>query len=221
VKVAPEYSAVTFKATHATQEARPVAPQAFEDLDPNSFLLDRPQVETATAHPAAFDWIADAPEAAWYVRNRAGGQYGPAVGSVMRTWLQEGRVSRHCYLWREGWANWRQANDVFPHLFNPTPFAAGMAATEPTGHARATEPVAHGTWTGPTATPVATADQGLPSSPRRRNSTALFAAILFLVLTVSGVAITTIVYFLKLSNEVRAPTGDDGEPPEVRDPFAD
>jgi hypothetical protein len=93
--------------------------KAFEDLDPNSFLLERPQVALEPQQPTPFDWIADAPDAVWYVRNRSGGQYGPAVGDMMRAWLQEGRVSRECYVWREGWANWRQASDVFPHWLEP------------------------------------------------------------------------------------------------------
>ena len=39
------------------------------------------------------DAIADAPDAVWYVRPASGGQYGPASGTVMRDWLDEGRVS--------------------------------------------------------------------------------------------------------------------------------
>jgi hypothetical protein len=31
----------------------------------------------------------------------------------MRRWLQEGRVSRECLVWREGWADWKSAADVF------------------------------------------------------------------------------------------------------------
>jgi len=209
-----------------SRSAGAIAPQVFEnlafenlaveDLDPNSFQLERPQVELATSTASHFDWIADAPEAVWYVRNRAGGQYGPAVGSIMRTWLQEGRVSRDCYVWREGWANWRQANDVFPHLFEPrthgqppqlpqtmgSPSQAdesrGRVASEPAEAVRGT--------------------QAVENSIRQRNSTGLFIAILLLVLTVSSVAIGTLVYFLPRSTPV-GPTPGDDDPIQLRDPF--
>jgi len=221
-------------ATHKTPQvagtsqptARVLAPQAFEDLDPNSFLLERPNVEFAGAQATVFDWIADAPEAVWYVRNRAGGQYGPAVGAVMRTWLHEGRVSRGCYVWREGWANWRQASDVFPHLFNPSPFVPAMEPAAPPSP-RTAQPSVRASWSGPAAAaagmaPTADGPNGpeLPTSQRRRNSAALFAAILLFVLTVSGVAITTIAYFWKMSNEVQAPATEGDTVPEIRDPFA-
>ncbi|MBL8892302.1 MAG: DUF4339 domain-containing protein [Planctomycetaceae bacterium] len=202
---------------------------AFEDLDPNSFLLDRPQVELAPSPKPYFDWIADAPEAVWYVRNRAGGQYGPAVGSVMRTWLQEGRVSRDCYVWREGWAHWRQANDVFPHWFEPR--TNGVQPTLP-NQIPAAQPIQrsgpHPMSSNPSA-PSATSRGGTPGvfaethaplehKNRRHNSTFLFLAILIFVLVLSGVAITAVVFMIKKANEVQVPSNN-GAPVEIRDPF--
>lgn len=216
--------------TRDTRPTETVAPRVFEnlsfenlaveDLEANSFRLDRPQVELETPRATHFDWIADAPESVWYVRNRAGGQYGPAIGSIMRTWLQEGRVSRDCYVWREGWAHWRQANDVFPHLFEPRThglppqLAATASAADPPEESRsatrsASEPSAAGRRA-----------ETVEPSTRQRNSTGLFVAILLLVLTVSSVAIGTLVYFLPRSTPV-SPTPGDDDPLQLRDPFAE
>jgi len=66
--------------------------------------------------PSTADPIAEAPDAAWYVRPPSGSQYGPARGDVMKQWLVEGRVSSQSLVWREGWADWKVAGDVFPFL---------------------------------------------------------------------------------------------------------
>jgi hypothetical protein len=55
-------------------------------------------------------------QAVWYVRLSSGNQYGPAAGEVFRTWLNEGRVTPDCLVWREGWAEWQTASAVFPQL---------------------------------------------------------------------------------------------------------
>ena len=51
-----------------------------------------PQMRPQSATPDAPDPIAEAPEMIWYVRPPSGGQFGPAPGELMRTWLGEGRV---------------------------------------------------------------------------------------------------------------------------------
>lgn len=213
-----------------TRSSSTVAPQVFEnlsfenlaveELDANSFRLDRPQVELEAPRAPQFDWIADAPESVWYIRNRAGGQYGPAVGSIMRTWMQEGRVSRDCYVWREGWANWRQANDVFPQLFEPRTHGqppqlptTTNAASTPEESRSAARNLSESATAGRRAETVET-------STRQRNSTGLFVAILLLVLTVSSVAIGTLIYFLPRSTPV-SPTPGDADPLQLRDPFAE
>ena len=68
------------------------------------------------APPAPADAIAEAPDAVWYVRPPSGGQYGPARGEIMRKWLAEGRVSADSLVWRDGWAEWRDAGPLFPSL---------------------------------------------------------------------------------------------------------
>jgi hypothetical protein len=52
----------------------------------------------------------------WYIRPPSGGQFGPAPGDLMRTWLSEGRVSSDSLVWREGWRDWQEAGTVFPKL---------------------------------------------------------------------------------------------------------
>ena len=66
--------------------------------------------------PEPADPIAEAPEMIWYVRPPSGGQFGPAAGDLMRTWLSEGRVSADSLVWREGWRDWQEAGKVFPKL---------------------------------------------------------------------------------------------------------
>lgn len=59
----------------------------------------------------------EAPELVWYVRLKAGDQFGPANGPTMNEWLGQGRVPGDSLVWREGWAEWRRANEVFPDRF--------------------------------------------------------------------------------------------------------
>lgn len=102
---------------------------AARDLPPNT--PERPQsappagadtpstAEAASPAPPAplpADPLADAPHASWYVRPTSGGQFGPATSHVMRQWIDEGRVAADSLVWRDGWAEWRTAKDVFPDL---------------------------------------------------------------------------------------------------------
>jgi hypothetical protein len=66
------------------------------------------------------DPIDENPRAIWYVRPPIGGQYGPADGEVMRSWIAEGRISVNSLVWREGWEQWEEAMKVFPQL-SPRP----------------------------------------------------------------------------------------------------
>lgn len=77
----------------------------------------------APPHPVGVDPITEAPEMIWYVRPPSGGQFGPAAGDIMRSWLAEGRVSADSLLWREGWRDWQEAGSVFPQLRSGQPTA--------------------------------------------------------------------------------------------------
>ncbi len=75
-----------------------------------------PAAPTQPATPEPADPISEAPDMIWYVRPPSGGQFGPAAGELMRTWLSEGRVSADSLVWREGWRDWQEAGKVFPKL---------------------------------------------------------------------------------------------------------
>lgn len=95
-----------------------------------------PPLPPSAANPSArsTDPIAEAPHATWYVRPPSGGQFGPATADVMRTWLTEGRVAADGYVWRDGWAEWKQAQEVFRFLKTDpsrTPSTAATRAATP------------------------------------------------------------------------------------------
>ena len=52
----------------------------------------------------------------WYVQVPGGPQYGPATGQVIHTWIRQHRIGPTMLVWREGWANWLEAKNVFPEL---------------------------------------------------------------------------------------------------------
>jgi hypothetical protein len=79
----------------------------------SSLPAEMPEVASQSA---ASDPIQEAPSAVWYVRPAAGGQFGPASGEIMRSWLRDGRVGANSLVWRDGWSEWRSAADAFPQL---------------------------------------------------------------------------------------------------------
>ncbi len=78
-----------------------------------------------TASAGSSEILQEDPQAKWFVRPSSGGQFGPAEADVMQTWLNEGRVGRDSFVWREGWEEWRNAGEVFATEFgvpeNPVP----------------------------------------------------------------------------------------------------
>ena len=46
----------------------------------------------------------------------------------MRRWLAEGRVSGDSLVWREGWADWKNAGQLFPHLAAAASTAGPLAS---------------------------------------------------------------------------------------------
>ncbi|WP_436717638.1 GYF domain-containing protein [Roseiconus lacunae] len=67
--------------------------------------------------------------ATWYVRPPSGGQYGPAETSVLRDWIDEGRVAKSALLWRDGWPQWREAAEVLPEIAERLPGAVNVGQT--------------------------------------------------------------------------------------------
>ncbi len=91
------------------------APISTEAAPQAAAPLDRPAPSPAQA---STDPITDAPHAIWYVQPPSGGQYGPASGDIMRTWITEGRITRDSLVSREGWAEWKLAGPLFPGLLS-------------------------------------------------------------------------------------------------------
>ena len=83
------------------------------------------------------DPINEAPHAVWYVRPPSGGQFGPASGDIMRSWIAEGRVTIESLVWREGWPEWKSAGGTFPGLLAAASSAPAaeipQIVTEPSG----------------------------------------------------------------------------------------
>jgi len=216
--------------TGSKAESPPVEPlRNFEDLDPSSFVLDRPSQEPQAPQQPVFDWIADSPESIWYVRNRAGGQYGPAAGAVMRTWLQEGRVSRDCYVWREGWANWRRAGGVFPQWSTARSEDRLAAAGAVSASLPQNGPAGQTTVPSKSIQPQTSAASSRAEEPPlaaaggRPGSRWLFRAILLLTLALGCVAFTAVVILIRSQQESFPGWYGDGpdqeKPPEVFEPI--
>ncbi len=98
-------------------------PHAFTGALPTSLPLS-PMPAAPT--PAPLDPLVEAPQAKWYVRPPAGGQFGPADAVLMRQWIGEGRVSAESMVWREGWSDWKKAGGLLPGV-------AGTTAAAPSG----------------------------------------------------------------------------------------
>ena len=81
--------------------------------------IDSVGTASAGEQPAQPRAILEAPDATWFVRPPAGGQYGPAPGEIFCEWLIENRVTRDSLVWRDGWPQWLVAGDVFVDYFGP------------------------------------------------------------------------------------------------------
>jgi hypothetical protein len=114
----------------AARESAGIAAAAGSSVATGSAPASQPAAG-APSRNGAYDPIAEAPQAIWYVRPPSGGQYGPAAGDVMRKWITEGRVSSDSLVWREGWAEWREAGPLFPNLPTAAPAVAAPVANQP------------------------------------------------------------------------------------------
>lgn len=127
------------------------------------------------------DPINEAPAANWYVRPPSGGQFGPASGEILRSWIREGRVTADSLVWREGWEDWVAAEARFSSL-----------STRP--HQAANEPV----WEGPQPESVTQQKNGgrLATRTRRQQSrssaSAIFVTLLLITLVLLGILIVVL-----------------------------
>ncbi|TWU49590.1 DUF4339 domain-containing protein [Rubripirellula reticaptiva] len=92
------------------------------------------------------DLIANDPDATWYVRPPSGGQYGPASGELLKQWIAEGRVASTALIWRDGWPQWRSADEALAEIASTLPRAAqdsgGPASVNPSNPSVASPSVA-------------------------------------------------------------------------------
>jgi len=107
------------------EHSLPAEGTATEDPTPTNKSSETCSPETEPTHerqlqtqePQQPQSLREAPEAKWYVRPASGGQYGPAAPESMWQWLQENRIGREALVWREGWADWLIAANVFEDFF--------------------------------------------------------------------------------------------------------
>jgi hypothetical protein len=136
---APADQAAAYAASSTAVEAVRTWPVAVPATDAAYGAAAPVPVQPVTSY--ASDLISEAPNAAWFVRHPAAGQFGPTSGDVLRQWTSEGRVTPDSLIWREGWPSWRPATAVFPHLaaaqlaqlavHSPSPFAGAAATAGP------------------------------------------------------------------------------------------
>ena len=91
--------------------ANEVSAQQAQAIGPPSLPASQNSVGTVEVDP-----INEAPAANWYVRPPSGGQFGPASGEILRSWIREGRVTADSLVWREGWEDWVAAEARFSSL---------------------------------------------------------------------------------------------------------
>ncbi|XZE55241.1 hypothetical protein SH139x_001242 [Planctomycetaceae bacterium SH139] len=104
-------------------------PVASEPVAAEPKRLDR--VNESAGESAEFNPLEES-DVAWYVRPPTGGRYGPATGPTVLGWIDEGRVTGDTLLWRDGWPQWRECQEVIPGLLAASPAAAlSPAATIP------------------------------------------------------------------------------------------
>ncbi len=78
-------------------------------------------------------------QATWYVRPPSGGQYGPATGDILRQWISEGRLTHNTLIWRDGWAQWRAADEVLVEFGASPRLTNAKATSAPSGSSVAGE----------------------------------------------------------------------------------
>jgi hypothetical protein len=159
--------------------------------------------QSTVSPPSPSDPIAEAPSAVWYVRPASGGQFGPASGEIMRSWINEGRVGASSLVWRAGWPEWRSAAATFtqlgatlpsPGVAFPATVANGVQSPLPVGQflhrvvAETPSIVPQG--------PAVTVPPLVQSVRRRRrnNDVSLLASVILIVISVILVIILIVVW---------------------------
>ncbi|MGB7325895.1 MAG: DUF4339 domain-containing protein [Rubripirellula sp.] len=148
---------------------------------------------------AKIDLIANDPDAAWYVRPPSGGQYGPASGELLKQWIAEGRVAATALIWRDGWPQWRSADEALAEIASALP----RSAQEPIAAASTSPSVASSSVAaagGPaiaavkTETPAFAGQSSIGAERRSRNFRRLFwVGVLSLIAIVLAVVLVVLI----------------------------
>lgn len=118
--------------TPEIQENTVARENAQPDLVPTVAVASSPTQRVQTTS------LLDDPDAVWYVRPPSGGQYGPASGDMLRTWIVEARVTGNSLIWRDGWAQWRTASDVLTEFGANDPLISSVGTSSTAVHANGT-----------------------------------------------------------------------------------
>ena len=72
----------------------------------------------ATGKPATEKSAAEKPgaETEWFMQTDDGEEYGPVTKDELDQWVQDGRIDSSCQLLREGWEQWKWAEETYPEL---------------------------------------------------------------------------------------------------------
>lgn len=57
--------------------------------------------------------VAERPDLKWYVRPAEGGEFGPASGEILHSWIAERRIDHRTQVRRHDWIYWQTASTIF------------------------------------------------------------------------------------------------------------
>ncbi len=66
--------------------------------------------------PSLLETAFDDPSVVWYVQLPDGQRFGPATLPIIKSWVNERRISPTMLVWREGWQDWLEARLVFTEI---------------------------------------------------------------------------------------------------------
>jgi hypothetical protein len=94
-------------------------PQAKSPQGQKKLAVAKP-VETASPQEVA----------EWHVQTGGGEEYGPVTKSELDSWVGEGRLDGNCQVLKEGWDQWKWADDVYPELATAPPSSSAAPSAQ-------------------------------------------------------------------------------------------
>ncbi len=102
-----------------------------EDAPPKAQAASKPapsKKKVAVAKPIEEEPSKDVAE--WHAQLGEGEEYGPVTKSELDSWVTEGRLDGTCQVLKDGWEQWKWADDVFPELAEGGAAAGGGTKAE-------------------------------------------------------------------------------------------